>query len=138
MPYSLKVLALGSLVAILAVGSPVFAAKPGGVSGVALGAQIYARQCSLCHDNSEHMINDIGPALFGVVGRRVGSVDGFNYSPALLAGKGSGDLWTASRLDAFLTNPEHANPGTGMPVNYADPKNRAGIIAYLKTLKPKR
>jgi cytochrome c len=104
---------------------------------VALGAQIYTNKCSLCHDNSEHMINDIGPALFGVVGRRVGSVDGYNYSTVLMEGYARGDVWTPAALDTFLNNPDHVRPGTGMPFMIKGAKERAGVIAYLKTLRAK-
>jgi cytochrome c2 len=47
------------------------------------GKLIFQTHCALCHDDSEHMLNDNGPALFGVVGRRVGSVPGYDYSEAL-------------------------------------------------------
>lgn len=83
------------------------------------------------------MINDIGPALFGVVGRRVGSVDGYNYSPALMEGYARGDVWTPATLDSLLTNPDHVHPGTGMPFRIKGAKERAGVIAYLKTLRTK-
>src|SRR3982750_2457769 len=79
-----------------------------------LGTAIYNRDCALCHDNSEHMLNDNGPALFGVVGRRVASVDGYDYSPALKAANAKHNRWTYSRLDKFLTNPELMYPGTSM------------------------
>ncbi len=106
-------------------------------ASVAMGAQIYANKCSLCHDNSQHMINDIGPALFGVVGRRVGSVDGYTYSTALMEGNARGDVWTAEALDRFLTHPDHVRPGTGMPFMIEGAKERAGVIGYLKTLHAK-
>jgi cytochrome c len=130
------VLIIAALAGVL-LASPALAAKPVSASRVALGAQIYTSKCSLCHDNSQHMLNDIGPALFGVVGRRVGSVDGFNYSPALVKAYDDGDVWTPSALDRFLTNPDHVRPGTGMPFMIKGTKNRAGVIAYLKTLHAK-
>ena len=102
---------------------------------VALGEKIYDRHCSLCHDNSQHMINDSGPALFGVVGRRVASVEGYDYSPALEEAGRRGERWTQKRLDRFLTNPMTMHPGTGMPMNFDRPADRKAIIAYLKTLK---
>ena len=83
------------------------------------------------------MINDIGPALFGVVGRRVGSVDGYNYSTVMMEGYARGDVWTTEALDTFLTNPDHVRPGTGMPFMIEGAKERAGVIAYLKTLRTK-
>ena len=104
---------------------------------VELGHAIYTQHCSLCHDNSPHMLNDNGPALFGIVGRRVGFLEGYQYSPALLAAKVRQDTWTSERLDKFLTNPSVMYPGTSMAMNYDDPQVRNAIITYLKTLKPR-
>jgi cytochrome c2 len=118
----------------LATSAPADASKD---HRVALGAQIYANKCSLCHDNSEHMINDIGPALFGVVRRRVGSVEGYNYSTVLMEGYARGDVWTPEALDTFLSNPGHVRPGNGMPLMVPSAKDRAAVIAYLNTLRGK-
>ena len=103
---------------------------------LSLGSAIYTRDCALCHDNSEHMLNDNGPALFGVVGRRVAAVDGYDYSPALKAANAHHDHWSYDRLDRFLTNPPLMYPGTSMPMNFDDPRMRKAILTYLKTLKP--
>ena len=100
-----------------------------------LGTAIYNRDCALCHDNSEHMLNDNGPALFGVVGRQVAAVEGYDYSPALQAANAKHDRWTYGRLDKFLTNPTLMYPGTSMPMNFDDPRMRKAILTYLKTLK---
>ena len=126
---------------ILAIPAAAKAPASGPVSGympeqVAWGASTFSAYCSLCHDNSQHMISDIGPPLFGVAGRRVGSVEGYAYSPALQASYARGDIWDAARLDAFLTNPEHSNPGTAMPMHFSDAAERTAIIAYLTTLTP--
>ena len=102
---------------------------------IAHGAAIYAAHCALCHDNSEHMLNDNGPALFGVVGRPVASVQGYRYSPALKAASKGKAVWSVKRLDRFLTQPSHMYPGTGMPMNFDKASDRRAIIAYLKTLK---
>ncbi len=110
-------------------------AGTGSPAEIALGRHIYDDHCSLCHDNSEHMLNDNGPALFGVVGRPVASVEGYDYSEPLKRARRRGLRWTEARLDRFLTNPMTLHPGTSMPMNFDDPKRRKGIIAYLKTLK---
>ncbi len=103
---------------------------------IATGQAVYQAQCALCHDDSAHMLNDNGPALFGVVGRKVGSVEGYDYSPELGKANDRKDIWTADRLDKFLANPTHMYPGTSMPMNFDNPESRKAIIAYLKTLKP--
>ena len=89
------------------------------------------QQCAECH--SPGIADGAGPGLKGVVGRRAGSKDGFAYSPALAQSK---IVWDDRTLDAFLANPQKAAPGTTMA--YAgddDAKERADLVAYLKTLK---
>lgn len=129
----MKIAATVLLMGSIAVAMPAMAQTR--AENLTLGTAIYNRDCALCHDNSEHMLNDNGPALFGVVGRRVASVDGYDYSPALQAANAKHDRWTYSRLDKFLTNPTLMYPGTSMPMNFDDPRMRKAILTYLKTLK---
>ena len=89
------------------------------------------QQCAECH--SPGSAAGAGPGLKGVAGRRAGSKDGFIYSPAM---KKSTVVWDAATLDAFLADPRAVVPGTTMA--YAgddDAKERADLVAYLKTLK---
>jgi cytochrome c len=96
----------------------------------ALGKQVFV-QCAACHATSDS--NGIGPGLKGIDGRKVGAVDGFRYSGAMKAISYS---WDAKSLDAFLTAPSKAIPGNAMPfAGIPDTKQRADLIAYLKTLK---
>lgn len=86
------------------------------------------RNCQACH-KAEDGANGVGPHLYGVVGRDVGSVAGFAYSGALSEVASS---WTPEELDAFLENPGDYAPGTSM--GYAGlrkPEDRVDVIAYL-------
>ena len=75
----------------------------------------------------------LGPGLKGVVGRRAGSKSGFAYSAAMAR---STIVWNDIALDNFLTSPQKALPETAMAwPGEDDPKARADLIAYLKTLK---
>jgi len=88
--------------------------------------------CSACHTFEEGGPNRIGPNLYGVAGREVASVDGFNYSQAL---KDYGGAWTYKRLDCYLGNPSECVPGNKMTyAGVQDDKKRADIIAYLASL----
>ncbi|MDI7775009.1 PQQ-dependent sugar dehydrogenase [Asticcacaulis sp. EMRT-3] len=102
---------------------------------VAAGKQAFDASCSLCHDASPNKSVFQGPPLFGVVGRKIGSTAGFDYSAALKSAGAHGKTWTPAALDAFLANPQKAMPGTQMPVNVPDAKQRRQIIAYLGSLK---
>lgn len=90
-----------------------------------------AKQCELCHNLGKGQGNKIGPDLYGVVGRKVASEAGFNYSPQL---KAKGGTWTFEALDKWLLNPRADVPGTlmtfaGMP----NEKQRADLIAFLNS-----
>jgi cytochrome c len=89
------------------------------------------QQCAECH--SPGHADGAGPGLEGVVGRRAGTKDGFVYSVAL---KNSAIVWDDATLDGFLARPAKAVPGTTMAYpGDDDAKERADLIAYLKTLK---
>jgi cytochrome c len=95
------------------------------------GAQV-AKQCTICHNLQEGQGPKVGPDLYGVVGRQVASVAGFNYTAAL---KAKGGTWTFDALNTWLTNPRADVPGTAMTfAGIANEKQRADLIAYLDTL----
>jgi cytochrome c len=95
------------------------------------GPTLFKQQCATCHTNNVSDAARQGPSLFGVVGRRAGSIDGFHYS----AGFAKADfVWDDARLDAWMTNPQAMIPGAVMAYRQAKPEIRAAIIAYLKEL----
>jgi cytochrome c len=94
------------------------------------GAQV-AKQCELCHNLGKGQGNKIGPNLYGVVGRKVASEAGFNYSSQL---KAKGGTWTFDALDKWLLNPRADVPGTLMTfAGIPSEKQRADVIAYLNS-----
>jgi cytochrome c len=98
------------------------------------GAQI-AKECGVCHNFQEGQGAKVGPDLYGVVGRQVASVSGFNYSAAL---KALGGSWTFDALNKWLTKPSADAPGTAMTfAGLTSEKQRADVIAYLNTLSAK-
>jgi cytochrome c len=95
------------------------------------GAQV-AKQCAICHNFQEGQGPKIGPDLYGVVGRKMASVGGFNYSAAL---KGMNGTWSFDELNTWLKDPRAMVPGTAMTfAGLANEKQRADVIAYLNTL----
>lgn len=88
--------------------------------------------CKVCHSFDKGAPSPMGPPLHDVVGRKIASVEGFNYSPALKAK--SGEEWTYEHIDAFIHNPQAFAPGTMMAFpGVPDAKKRAEIIAYLRS-----
>lgn len=97
------------------------------------GAQV-TKQCQACHNFQEGQGAKVGPDLYGVVGRPVASVPGFNYSAAL---KKLGGTWTFDALNKWLTKPSADAPGTAMTfAGLSNEKQRADVIAYLDSLSP--
>jgi cytochrome c len=95
------------------------------------GAQV-AKQCEACHNFQEGAGAKVGPDLYGVVGRAVASVPGFNYSAAL---KSKGGTWDFDTLNAWLTKPSAFAPGTAMTfAGLSNEKQRADVIDYLDSL----
>ena len=90
-----------------------------------------AKVCRTCHNMAKGSGPKVGPDLFGVVGRPVASVPGFNYSSAL---KAKGGNWTFETLNPWIENPRKDVPGTLMTFGgIQSEKQRADIIAYLNS-----
>lgn len=105
------------------------AAAPSG--DVAAGKLVFAR-CAMCHTVATGE-NRLGPSLAGVIGRKAGSVAGYNYSPTM---KNSGIIWSPENLDAYLANPRAKLPGVKMIfAGLPKPEDRANVIAYLANPK---
>jgi len=71
---------------------------------------------------------DVAEELSRAVGRKAAAARGFDYSSAL---KASGLIWTAAKLDVFLTNPGKAVPGTAMPIRVSDATQRESFVIVL-------
>ena len=95
---------------------------------IASGEAIF-KKCAACHSIKKGGANKIGPALYGVVGSKVGSASDYKYSNALAS---YGKEWTFEELNGFLTKPGSYLKGTKM--SYAGLRkeaDRASVIKYL-------
>ncbi len=93
------------------------------------GEAVFKRNCAVCHTVDPGK-NKIGPTLFGIVGRKAGTVPGFAYSEA---NKKSGVTWTEQTLDTYLTDPRKFIPGTKMVfAGLKDAEEREALIEFLK------
>jgi cytochrome c len=96
------------------------------------GADVFAGECGDCHSPKEGKAKK-GPPLFGVNGRKAGTVADFAYSDPM---KQSGITWTPDKIDAYITRPKKLVPGGKMKYDgLDDAAARADVIAYLLSLK---
>ncbi|KAB7646177.1 c-type cytochrome [Polymorphobacter fuscus] len=125
-----KSIFVAAAVAAGVVSMPAFAqAMPAG--NAAAGEKVFA-QCKTCHVTDKG-VNRVGPSLFGVVGRKAGTVPGYKYSAANLK---SGLTWTPAQLNTYLEAPQKVIKGTKMAFGgLKKPQDRADVIAFLATKK---
>lgn len=103
------------------------------IGDAAHGAELFAQECSQCHQIGEDARNRIGPQLNEVFGRRAGGVDGYGYSTAMLRKGASGLTWTLETLDAYLENPRALVSGTRMAYRGLAPEAaRHDLLAFLR------
>lgn len=93
------------------------------------GAQVY-RACAICHSLAPGDHSRAGPSLHGLFDRRIASVAGYEFSPALRA---MTIVWTPRTVaELFEVGPEVYTPGSRMPdQKVADPADRAALIEFL-------
>jgi cytochrome c len=117
-----------AVVAMFVVVSPI----AGRAADPDAGQKVFKTQCGICHSPLPGK-NMVGPSLFGVVGRKSGSIEGFHYSAANRAAE---ITWTPEILDKYLTAPREVVPGTIMTyAGLKDDAKRADLIAWLETLR---
>jgi cytochrome c len=98
---------------------------------VARGELQFARKCSICHTLTPDTANRAGPSLFGVFGRRIATLPGYPFTPAL---KTLDIVWTGETISKlFELGPEDFTPGSKMPLQkMTRAGDRDDLIAYLR------
>ena len=87
------------------------------------------KKCAACHSIVKGGKNNIGPALYNVIGRQVGAVSDYKYSKAL---SGYGKEWSFEELNGYLIKPAKWIKGTKMAfAGLRKDKDRASVIMYL-------
>ena len=92
------------------------------------GAKVF-KKCAACHSISQGGGNKIGPALWGVLGRKAGSISDYKYSKAMVA---YAKPWSFEEMDGFLIKPKDWIKGTKMSfAGIKNEKDRAAVILYM-------
>lgn len=123
----MRTVLLSAIAAMVALG-----AGPALAQDADNGAEVFKR-CRACHDVGETAKNKVGPILNGIVGRKAGTIEGFNYSDANKKAGAEGWVWTEEKMMEYLLNPRAAMPGNKMAyAGLKDEQDRKDLIAYLK------
>lgn len=127
-------LALGALIAAPAL------------AGDAKAGEDAFKKCKSCHaitapDGTEIVKGTkTGPNLYGVVGRQIGTAEGFKYGDALVAAGADGTKWDEAMIAAYVVNPSKwLQDKTGdakakSKMTFKLPKGGEDVAAYLASV----
>jgi cytochrome c len=123
--------AVSAMACLLASSSALPQASQG--SEPSAGQQAFNNACRTCHIMREGD-NRLGPNLHKVVGRKAGSLQGYNYSSAM---KDADFVWDEAKLDRFIANPDEVVPGHKMKPygGLTSTEERTKIVAFLAQSK---
>ena len=92
------------------------------------GAKIF-KKCAACHTIKQGGGNKIGPSLWGVLGRKAGSLSDYKYSKAMVSHE---KTWSFEEMNGFLIKPKDWIKGTKMSfAGLKSAKERAAVILYM-------
>lgn len=109
-----RVIAGGVLLAIAAAPPTARAAD---------GVELFKKNCQTCHSIEKGGPSRQGPSLYGVIGRKAGTVEGFKYSDGL---KAAAWVWTPEKMDEWITFSKKMIRDTSMNYRQTDPEIRQG------------
>jgi cytochrome c len=94
--------------------------------------QVFNNACRTCH-TIKNGDNRLGPHLYKIIGRKAGSLLGYDYSSAM---KGADFVWDEEKLERFIANPDETVPGNSMKPysGLASSDDRTKIIAFLQSI----
>ena len=127
--------------------APLLLAPAAALAGDPAAGEAEFRQCRSCHmvvtpaGETIQRGGRVGPNLYGIIGRTAGTVEGFRYSPALVAAGQAGLTWTEANFVGYITDPtgflrQHTGDGSiRSPMNYQARSGAADLFAYLQSLQ---
>jgi len=138
-------------VAVAALALVSFAGVAHAEGDAAKGKKVF-KKCQACHKVGDKAKNGVGPVLTGIIGRKAGTAEKFKYSKLMKQASKAGLVWDEAMLDKYLdkkgTNKTLKNfikEQGGKPKGKSKmafpglkkPKDRANVIAFLKTFGTK-
>lgn len=117
--------------ALFAAGGALGSFVPAHAQDAVAGKQVFEANCRPCHSARPNR-NRVGPTLFGIVGRKAGSISDFYYTDAM---RNSSLVWTPEQLLIYVGNPHKVVPGTRMSFpGLRSDTDKKNLIAFLETL----
>ncbi len=112
----------------MAAAEPSFLKNPNEMGN---GERQFARKCSICHSLSPDDQRRAGPTLYGVFGRKAGTVPDYLYSDTL---QSSDIIWDEETINAlFDKGPDHYIPGSKMPMQrISGSQDRIDLVTFLR------
>lgn len=93
-----------------------------------------AKKCAACHTFEPNGKSKVGPPLYDIVNRPIGSVETFKYSKAMQE-FAQGKTWTYEQLNQFVFKPKNLIKGTSMAfAGVKKTEDRAALLLYLRSL----
>ena len=127
----------GSFVALTIAALAMVAGGPAFAAGdVAKGVKVF-NKCKACHAGEKGAKHKVGPTLFGIFGRKAGTIEGFNRYKGLV---GADWTWDEAILKEYLKDPmaftkKRTGKNSVMTFKLTKDDEIADVIAYLQTLK---
>lgn len=119
---------MGAVVGAVLCAGGVAAAAETEPPSLERGEALWAK-CHSCHTYQAGGRNLVGPRLYGIFGRKAGSVADYHYSEAM---KKSGIVWTDGTLDGYLAATQDFMPGNKMYGGLAIEQDRIDLLFWLK------
>lgn len=108
------------------------------VSGMAIGEAVAGAEskCKACHTFGKGEGNKVGPNLFGIMGKKAGSAEGFKYGSYL---KGAEFTWNEENMKAWIADSKGVAKAAGGKSKMSSQKVKGAkadeVIAFLNGLK---